>query len=91
MFKIFVGKNCRICQFAAFTCPYVVKPVKETCESVHSIPKKTCQKLTLLDEPYKTECFWGVNDTSKDVLVYDLTPVARSTFSTLCPKPKNVK
>jgi len=45
----------------AFTSQYVVKPVKETC-----------QKVTRFDEPYKTACFWGVNETSKDGHVYDL-------------------
>jgi len=56
----------------AFTCQYVVKPVKETCETIHSIPKETCPKVTRFDEPYKTACFWGVDETSKDVPVYDL-------------------
>jgi len=56
----------------AFTSQYVVKPVKETCETVHSIPKETCQKVTRFDEPYKTACFWGVNEISKDGHVYDL-------------------
>jgi len=56
----------------AFTSQYVVKPVKETCETVHSIPKETCQKVTRFDEPYKTACFWGVSETSKDGHVYDL-------------------
>ena len=51
---------------------YVVKPVKETCETVHSIPKETCRKVTRFDEPYKTACFLGVNETSKDGPVYDL-------------------
>jgi hypothetical protein len=50
---------------------YVVKPVKETCETVHSIPKETYQKVTRFDEPNKTACFWGVNETSKDGHVYD--------------------
>ena len=56
----------------AFTSQYVVKPVKETCDTVHSIPKETCQKVTQFDEPYKTACFWGVNETSKDGPVNDL-------------------
>jgi len=30
--------------------------------------------VTRFDEPYKTACFWGVNETSKDVHVYDLHP-----------------
>jgi len=68
MFKIFVRKNC---QFTGiFTSQYIVKPVKETCETVHSIPKETCQKAIWFDKPYKTACFWGINETSKDV--YDL-------------------
>ena len=50
----------------AFTSQYLVKPVKETCKTVHSIPKETCQKVTRFDEPYKTACFWVVNETSKD-------------------------
>ena len=53
----------------AFTSQYLVKPVKETCETVHSLPKETCHKVTQFDKPYKTACFWGVNETSK---VYDL-------------------
>jgi len=56
----------------ALTYAYVVRPVKETCETVHSISKVTCQKVTWFDEPYKTACFWGVNKTSKDWNVYDL-------------------
>jgi len=56
----------------AFTSQYVVKPVKEIYETVHSIPKETCQKMTQFDEPYKTACFWGVNETSKDGNLYDL-------------------
>jgi len=49
-----------------------VKPVKEACETVHSIPKETCQKVTRFDEPYKIACFWGVNETSQDRHVHDL-------------------
>jgi len=56
----------------AFTSQYVVKPVKETCKTVHSIAKETCQQVTRFDEFYKTACFWGVNETSKDGHVYDL-------------------
>jgi len=48
------------------------KPVKETCKTVHSIPKETCQKVRRFDEPYKTACFWRVNETSKDGHVHDL-------------------
>jgi len=33
----------------AFTSQYVVKSVKETCETVHSIPKETCQNTTQFD------------------------------------------
>jgi len=36
------------------------------------MPKETCQKVTRFDEPYKTACFWGVNETTKDGNVYDL-------------------
>jgi len=50
----------------AFTGKYVVNPVKETCETVHGIPKETCQKVTRFDEPYKTACFWGVKETWKE-------------------------
>ena len=56
----------------AFTSQVVVKPVKETYETVVSIPKETCQKVTQFDEPYKTACFWGVTETSKDGHVYGL-------------------
>ena len=44
--------------------------MKETSETVHSI--ETCHKVTRFDEPYKTACFWWVNETSKDGHVYDL-------------------
>jgi len=50
----------------AFTGKYVVNPVKETCETVHGIPKETCQKVTRFDEPYRTAFFGGVKETSKD-------------------------
>jgi len=50
----------------AFTSQHVERQVKQTCETVHSIPKETCQKVTQFDEPYKTAWFWGVNETSKD-------------------------
>jgi len=33
----------------AFTGKYVVKSDKETCETVHSIPKETCQNETQFD------------------------------------------
>jgi len=33
----------------AFTGKYEVKSVKETCETVHSIPKETCQNATQFD------------------------------------------
>jgi len=60
----------KIVEFVSFTgafiTQYVVKSVKETCETVHSIPKETCHKVTQFDKPYKTACFWGVNETSKD-------------------------
>jgi len=55
----------------AFTSQYEGEKIKETCESVDSIRKETCQKVTQFDEPYKTACFWGVNKTSKDGPVYD--------------------
>jgi len=41
----------------SFTRQYVVKPVKETCETVHSIPKETCQKVTRFDSPTKMHVF----------------------------------
>jgi len=46
--------------------------VKETSETVHSIPKETCQKMTWFDEPYKTACFWGVKEKSKGGNVSEL-------------------
>ena len=68
--------SAKIVEFVSFSgvfiSQYVVKPVKETCETVHSIPKETCQKVTPFDEPYKTAYFWGVNETSKEWHVYDL-------------------
>jgi len=40
-------ENCRICQlYCSFSSKYVVKYVKETCETVHSITKETCDKVT---------------------------------------------
>ena len=80
--KGFVKEAClrfsseKIVEFVSFTgaltSQYVVKPVKATCETVRSIPKETCQKVTRFDEPYETACFWGVNETSKDGHVYEL-------------------
>jgi len=56
----------------AFTDKYVVKKsVKETCKTARSIPKETCQNATQFDEPYKTACFCGVEETSKDAHVCD--------------------
>jgi len=55
-----------------FTGKYVVKFVKETCETVHKIAKNACQKVTWFDEPSKTACFWGVKETSKEGNVSDL-------------------
>jgi len=73
MFQIFVSQNCRIFQlYWCFHQSICSKPVKETCETVHSILKETCQKVTRFDEPYKTVCFWGINETWKYGLVYDL-------------------
>jgi len=70
---IFFGKIVEFVSFTvAFTSQVVVKPVKETYETVVSIPKETCQKVTQFDEPYKTACFWGVKETSKDGHVYGL-------------------
>jgi len=65
-FVEFVSVTC------TFTSQYVVNHVKETCETVHSLPKETCQKVTRFDETYTIACFWGVNETSKDGHVYDL-------------------
>ena len=50
----------------AFTVKYVVKSVKEACETVHSIPKETCQHATQFDRPCKIACFWWVKETPKD-------------------------
>ena len=73
MFKIFVGKFFEFVSFTgALTSQHVIRPDKETSETVNSIPKETCQKVTRFDEPYRTACFWGVNETSKDGHVYDL-------------------
>jgi len=58
----------------AFTGKYVVKPVEQTCKTVHSIPKETCEKVTQFDETYKTMTarFWGVKETSKEGNVSDV-------------------
>jgi len=50
----------------AFTSKYVVKSVKEACETVHSTPKETCQHATQFDRPSKSACFWWVKETPKD-------------------------
>jgi len=55
-----------------FTGKYVVKSVKEACETVHSIPKETCQHATQFDPPCKTACFWWVKETPKDAQECDL-------------------
>jgi len=67
----------KIAEFVSFTgtsttSEYVVKPVKETYETVHNLLKETCQKWTQFDEPYKTTFFWGVEETSKEAKVGDL-------------------
>jgi len=47
-------ENCRNCQHCcAFT---VVKYVKETCETAHSIPKETCDKVTRFKQQKETAC-----------------------------------
>ena len=43
----------------AFTGKYVVKSVKEACETVHSTPKETCQSATSLIDPAKLHDFGG--------------------------------
>jgi len=56
----------------ALTGKYVVKSVHETCKTVHSTPKETCQYATQLDRPCKTACFWWVKETPKDAQECDL-------------------
>jgi len=56
----------------AFTGKYVVKSVKEACETVHSTPKETCQYATQFDRPCKTACFLWVKETPRDVQECDL-------------------
>jgi len=47
-------ENCQNCQHCcAFT---VVKYVKETCETVHSIPKETCDKVTWFKQHKQVAC-----------------------------------
>ena len=58
VFKIFrvqpTVENCRNCQHCcAFT---VVKDVKETCETAHSLPKETCDKKTRFMQHRQTAC-----------------------------------
>ena len=56
----------RFVSFAgAFASKQVVKSVKETCKTVHSIPKET-PKASQSDLPYKTACIEGVKETSKE-------------------------
>ena len=57
---------------SAFTGKYVVKIVKEACETVQNPPEETCQLATQFDQPCKTACFWWVKETSKDAKEYDL-------------------
>jgi len=50
-------ENCRRCQHCcAFT---VVKYVKETCETVHSIPKETCVKVKRITQQKQVDCVQG--------------------------------
>ena len=56
----------------AFTGKYVVKSVKEACETVHSNPKETCQFTTQFNQPFKTACFWWVKERTKDAQQCDL-------------------
>ena len=56
----------------AFTDKYVVKSIKEACETVHSTLKETCQHATQFDRPCKTACFWWVKETPKDAQECDL-------------------
>ena len=51
----------------AFTSKYIVKSVKEACETVHSTPKETCQYATQFDRPYETACFSCI---CQDVFMY---------------------
>jgi len=56
----------------AFAGKYVVKSVKEACETVHSTPKEICQHATQFDRPCKTACLCWVQETPKDAQEYDL-------------------
>jgi len=58
----------------ACTGKYVVKSVKEACETVHSTIKETCQHATQFDRlgPCKTACFWWVKEIPKDAQECDL-------------------
>ena len=61
--------RAQIVEFVSFTGAFaskrVVKSVKETCETVHSIPKETCQHTTQFDRPCKTACCWGIKGHHK--------------------------
>jgi len=49
------AQNVKLVSFTgASTGNYVVKSVKEACETVHSTPKVTCQNATQFDRPCKT-------------------------------------
>jgi len=56
----------------AFASKYVVKSVKDACDTVHSTPKETCQHTTQFDRPCKTACLWWVKETPKDAQECDL-------------------
>ena len=49
----------------AFAGKHVVKSVKETCETVHSIPKENCQHVTQFDRPCKTAFLGFQRDTKR--------------------------
>jgi len=59
-------ENCRIFRLCcAFTSKHVAKYGKETCQTVHSIPKETCDKVTRFKQQ-KINCVCLVGKPERD-------------------------
>jgi len=103
--RIFIERKLSNVSFTgAFTGKYVVKSIKEACETVHNTPQETCQHATQFDQPCKTACFWWVKETPKDAQECDLgsckfvgyfhvspSSYVRSSKGLQCPKETSKK
>jgi len=57
VFMIFrVQADVELSKLSVLLCFNVVKYVKETCETAHSIPKETCDKVTQFKKQKQTAC-----------------------------------